>query len=98
VAARLASGGVPLKSSNSLFLPETPGAFSPITPADSKLLQSFAEAEEAPDWIAFSLIASSEDVRTAAEQIHQRMGGLTRRSLIPGRLSAPWPCSRSSSP
>ncbi len=78
VTARLASGGVPLKSSNSLFLPETPGAFSPITPADAKLLQSFLEAKEVPDWVALSLIAAPEDVREAAAQIHRRMGGDVR--------------------
>jgi pyruvate kinase len=70
VLARLQSGEVPLKSSNSLFLPETRGAFTAITSADRRLFTELTAADLCPDWIALSLIASPEDVQSAREQIH----------------------------
>jgi pyruvate kinase len=74
VRARLTKGEVSLKSSDSLFLPETPSAFRATTPADHRLLQDLAAAGVMPDWIALSLIASPEDVETAREEIRAELG------------------------
>jgi len=74
VRARLIQGTVPLKSSNSLFLPDSPSPFSAITAADRVLLQRIAEAKVRPDWVALSLIATAEDVRMAGEELRQVLG------------------------
>lgn len=74
VLARLAQGQVPLKSSNSLFLPDSPGAFTAITPADRELLAAFQNARLSADWIALSLISSPEDVRSARAEICELLG------------------------
>ena len=74
VFAELIQGTIPLKSSNSLFLPDSPGAFTVITPSDRKLLTAFAAAELTPDWLALSLIASPEDVQCARQEAHELLG------------------------
>jgi pyruvate kinase len=74
VLTHMVYGTVPLKSSNSLFLPDSPSPFSAITPLDSKLLRSMADAKLTPDWVALSLIATPQDVRDARAEIHEVFG------------------------
>ena len=74
VVARMVEGTAPLKSSNSLFLPDCPSPFAPITPPDCALLEAFAAAELFPEWVALSLIASPEDVRLARQQARKLLG------------------------
>ena len=75
ILARMVEGSVPLKSSNSLFLPDSASPFATITPPDRALLSALAAHEVLPDWIALSLIASPEDMRTgraeAREHLHK---------------------------
>lgn len=73
VRARMAEGSVPLKSSNSIFLPDSPSPFSAITPPDRALLSALAAHNVIPDWIALSLIASPEDVRTGRAEAHEHL-------------------------
>ncbi len=74
VVARMVEGTAPLKSSNSLFLPDSPSPFAPITPPDRALLRAFAEADLRPEWVALSLIASAEDVRLARRDARKTLG------------------------
>ena len=74
VLTHMVNGTVPLKSSNSLFLPDSPSPFSAITPLDNKLLRSMAEAKVTPDWVALSLIATPQDVREARAEIQAVFG------------------------
>jgi pyruvate kinase len=62
VAAHLVGGAIPLKASNSIFLPDSPTGFTVITPSDQDLLAGFAAADITPDWVALSLISSAQDV------------------------------------
>jgi len=62
VAAHLVGGAIPLKASNSIFLPDSPSGFTVITPSDQSLLADFAAADITPDWVALSLISSAADV------------------------------------
>jgi pyruvate kinase len=78
VLARLVKGEVPLKSSNSLFLPETPSAFTATTAADWELLRALDAAGVVPDWIALSLIASPDDVQTARQAIRHHLSAGVR--------------------
>jgi len=73
VLARLVRGEVPLKSSNSLFLPEAPGAFTIVTSADRDLLKALAGAGVSPDWIALSLVCSADDVHAASKEVRDLM-------------------------
>jgi pyruvate kinase len=74
VLASMIQGTVPLKSSNSLFLPDSPSPFRAVTPLDQALLKSFAAEDLAPDWIALSLIASAQDVRDSRAEAHAELG------------------------
>lgn len=74
VYARMVQGTVPLKSSNSLFLPDSPSAFSPLTAPDRALLQSLATQGICPDWIALSLIATPQDVTKARAEVSALLG------------------------
>jgi len=74
VVARMVEGTAPLKSSNSLFLPDSRSPFTPITPPDRALLEAFAEADLRPEWVALSLIATPEDVRLARQQARKLLG------------------------
>ena len=74
VFARMVQGSVPLKASNSLFLPDSPSAFTPLTAADSALLKAFIAQGVLPDWIALSLIASPDDVRNARIKVRRLLG------------------------
>jgi pyruvate kinase len=74
VAAHLAEGTIPLKSSNSLFLPDSSSGFTAITPLDRDLLKEFAAARLMPDWVALSLIASAQDVREGRAEARHLLG------------------------
>lgn len=74
VRAHMVSGTVPLKSSNSLYLPDSPSPFTAVTATDYELLKGLREAGVVPDWIALSLIASPRDVREAREAIPKILG------------------------
>ncbi|MGO8701509.1 MAG: pyruvate kinase [Limisphaerales bacterium] len=74
VAAHLADGTIPLKSSNSLFLPDSSSGFRPITPLDRELLKEFAAAKVIPDWVALSLIATPEDVLEGRAEARKCVG------------------------
>jgi pyruvate kinase len=78
VVAHLQQGKVPLKSSNSVFLPDSPGAFSAITDADRELLQAFSASGVMPDWLALSLIATPRDVEEARREAQEILGGAVR--------------------
>jgi pyruvate kinase len=71
VLVHLVQGAIPLKSSNSLFLPDSPSAFRAITGEDRSLLQAFAAAKLKPEWVALSLIASPQDVREARRDVRE---------------------------
>jgi len=74
VLARVQQGAIPLKASNSIFLPDSPSPFAVITPQDASLLEAFAAEKLAPDWVALSLISSPEDVRTGRREVRRRLG------------------------
>ncbi|MGD0539337.1 MAG: pyruvate kinase [Verrucomicrobiota bacterium] len=74
VAAHLVEGTIPLKSSNSLFLPDSSSGFAPVTPLDRELLDEFAAARLMPDWVALSLIASPEDVSEGRAEVRKHLG------------------------
>ena len=74
VTAHLTEGEIPLKSSNSLFLPDSASGFSAITPPDRELLLGFAAAGVIPDWVALSLIATPQDVVEARAEARQLLG------------------------
>jgi pyruvate kinase len=71
VLARLDQGTIPLKSSNSIFLPDSASPFSTMTPQDRDLLGALAAEAIKPDWIALSLISSPEDVRAARLEVRE---------------------------
>jgi pyruvate kinase len=74
VVAQMVLATAPLKSSNSLFLPDNPSVFSPITGEDRDLLKAFAAAGVVPDWIALSLIASPADVCDGRKETRELLG------------------------
>jgi pyruvate kinase len=74
VRARVQEGTVPLKASNSIFLPDCLSPYAVVTPQDASLLDAFAAEKSAPDWVALSLISSPEDVRTGRKEVRRRLG------------------------
>jgi pyruvate kinase len=78
VSAHFVQGTIPLKSSNSLFLPDSASGFAPLTAADRDLLLAFAAAKLVPDWVALSLITSPEDVRQARAEVRKWVGADVR--------------------
>jgi len=60
--AHLERGSIPLKTSNSIYLPDSDSPFEMLTGEDLALLKSLADQEIAPDWVAFSLVSTPEDV------------------------------------
>jgi len=74
VTAHLADGTIPLKSSNSLFLPDSSSGFRPVTPQDRDLLKEFAAAKVLPDWVALSLIATPNDVCEGRAEARECLG------------------------
>ena len=78
VLVRLEKGAIPLKSSNSLFLPDSPSPFSVFTSSDRELLAAMAAAGLPPDWVALSLISSPADVRAGRKEIRSFLGSSVR--------------------
>jgi pyruvate kinase len=78
IAAHLVEGTIPLKASNSLFLPDSLTGFTAITPLDCALLSEFAAANVMPDWVALSLIASPQDVCESRAEAEKRLGRKVR--------------------
>jgi pyruvate kinase len=78
VVARLEKGAIPLKSCNSLFLPDSQSAFSVFTSPDRELLAAMAAAKLRPDWVALSLIGSAADVRAGRKEIRTLLGSSVR--------------------
>jgi pyruvate kinase len=78
VAAHLVEGTIPLKSSNALFLPDSPSGFTAITQLDRDLLKEFGAAKVIPDWVALSLIASPQDVRDGRSESRKCLGAEVR--------------------
>jgi len=75
VLVHMVHGTVPLKSSNALFLPDSPSPFAAVTPLDCQLLSALAAEQITPDWIALSFIASPQDVRNARAAVRECLGG-----------------------
>jgi pyruvate kinase len=78
VLARMEKGTIPLKSSNSIFLPDSPSPFTVRTPQDCALLDSFRAENLIPDWIALSLVGSAEDVICARLEARKRLNAETK--------------------
>jgi pyruvate kinase len=78
VLASMEKGSIPLKSSNSIFLPDSPSPFAVMTPQDYTLLQSFRSQNLLPDWIALSLVGSAEDVVRARKEAREQLGAETK--------------------
>jgi thymidylate kinase len=76
--AHLDRGLIPLKTSNSLYLPDSPSPFTMITTDDRALLESFTAAGLLPDWIALSLVGSAQDVVDGRKEID---------CLLPGKAN-----------
>jgi pyruvate kinase len=74
VLAQMEKGAIPLKSSNSIFLPDSPSPFAVMTPKDCALIQSFRKQKLLPDWIALSLVGSAEDVICARKEANEQLG------------------------
>ncbi|HLH54150.1 MAG TPA: pyruvate kinase, partial [Verrucomicrobiae bacterium] len=78
VLTRMEKGTIPLKSSNSIFLPDSPSPFTVMTTQDRSLLESFRQNDVTPDWIALSLVGSADDVLCARKEAQQRLGSTPR--------------------
>jgi len=78
LVARLDRGLIPLKSSNSIYLPDSPSPFTMITTEDRALLRSFAAAGLLPDWVALSLVGSAKDVEEGREELRRLLPGAVR--------------------
>lgn len=74
LVARMEEGMIPLKSSNSIFLPDSPSPFATITPQDHELLSMMAQDGVLPDWVALSLIDSPEDVTAGRKAVRELLG------------------------
>ncbi len=74
VLARLTRGTIPLKASNSIYLPDSASPFEMVTDDDLALLDDFVRAGIIPDWVALSLISTPEDVVAGREKIDSRLG------------------------
>ena len=74
VAARLTRGGVPLKTSNSMTLPDSSSPYKMLTEEDRSLLAQFAEADLVPEWVALSMVCSPEDVCAGRRQVEELLG------------------------
>jgi len=74
VLTHMVEAMVPLKSSNALFLPDSPSPFTIVTSQDRALLKALAGEQLIPDWLALSLIASARDVRDARREVIELLG------------------------
>jgi pyruvate kinase/thymidylate kinase len=72
--ARLIRGDIPLKSSNSIYLPDSASPFKMVTDDDLALLDRFAQAGIMPDWVALSLVSTPEDVVAGRAEIDHGLG------------------------
>jgi pyruvate kinase/thymidylate kinase len=73
--AHLDRGLIPLKTSNSIYLPDSPSPFTMITAADLALLQGFSAAGVLPDWVALSLVGSAQDVVDGRAELRSQFSG-----------------------
>jgi thymidylate kinase len=73
VVAHLKRGTIPLKSSNSIYLPDSPSPYTIVTAADRALLRSFAAAGLTPDWVALSLVSSADDVKVGRREVREAL-------------------------
>jgi pyruvate kinase len=78
VLARLVRGTIPLKSSNSIYLPDSSSPFTMVTEDDLTLLDRFAQSGIVPDWVALSLISTPEDVLAGREKAERCLGQAVR--------------------
>jgi pyruvate kinase/thymidylate kinase len=78
VLARLVRGTIPLKSSNSIYLPDSESPFTMVTEDDMTLLDGFRQAGIVPDWVALSLISRPEDVVVGRKEIDGALGQRVR--------------------
>jgi pyruvate kinase/thymidylate kinase len=78
VLAHLERGEIPLKSSNSICLPDSPSPFAMVTAEDRALLASLAAAGVSPDWVALSMASSADDVRAGREEVARHCAADTR--------------------
>lgn len=78
IVTHLSRGSIPLKTSNSIYLPDTPSPFTMTTPEDLALLDAFAAEQLVPDWIALSFVSSAEDVRRGRQVVEERFGRTVR--------------------
>jgi pyruvate kinase len=74
VLALMEKGTIPLKSSNSIFLPDSPSPFAVMTAHDNALLRSFKTQDVHPDWLALSLVGSADDVGCARAEAETLLG------------------------
>ncbi|MGA2064322.1 MAG: pyruvate kinase [Thermoguttaceae bacterium] len=78
VVARLERGVIPLKASNSIYLPDSTSPFTMMTDQDRQLLAAFAAANLVPDWVALSLVGSAEDVIQGRDELAGLFAGQVR--------------------
>jgi pyruvate kinase/thymidylate kinase len=78
VLARLDRGIIPLKASNSIYLPDSSSPFTMITVEDRALLESVAAADLIPDWVALSMVSAAEDVEAGRRELLKRFSGKVR--------------------
>ena len=78
VLVRLIRGTIPLKASNSIYLPDSASPFTMVTEEDVALLDRFAQAGIVPDWVALSLISTPADVVSGREKIAHCLGDSVR--------------------
>lgn len=78
VRARLDRGTIPLKTSNSIYLPDSSSPFTMVTAEDLAMLRSFAAHGLTPDWVALSLVSSAEDVRAGRSELDRLFGAGVR--------------------
>ncbi len=81
--AHLDRGLIPFKTSNSIYLPDSPSPFTMITAEDRALLQSFTAAGLLPDWVALSLVGSARDVEDGRAELRNL---LAREVLVMAKI------------
>ena len=78
VLAHMTRGSIPLKSSNSIYLPDSSSPFTMVTDDDVALLAGFKAANLVPDWVAFSMVSKAEDVCAGRELLRAKFGDEVR--------------------
>lgn len=69
---------LPLKSSKSIDLPDSSSPFTMGTDDGATLLAGFMSAGLVPDWVAFSMVSTAEDVRLGREMLRAAFGAGVR--------------------